>query len=134
MERIVLRTNHRRSVSSAILMIEKMIIETEALMRHPPQGALHQVVNDFESKAEYEETLTIIGEIKHHISFLQDKYQLQVESSGLRWFVNVRKTKIWEILGNIRSGKLKRFGVFPAEHSTEFDNDMDKLKELSERL
>jgi hypothetical protein len=65
---------------------------------------------------------------------LKEKYQLTPDTTRLRWFIEVRKTKIWEILGNIRSGKMKRYGAFPAEYIADFDKDMGELKALTEKL
>jgi hypothetical protein len=87
-----------------------------------------------ETKGEFDQTIKLIGEIKVYVSILKEKYQLTPDTTRLRWFIEVRKTKIWEILGNIRSGKMKRYGAFPAEYVSEFDQDMKKLQALTEKL
>ena len=134
MEHIPLSENHRRSVSASIVLIEKLILEIESLLIHPAIGTMYNVINDMETRAECDETIQLISEIKAYVSFLQNKYQLKPDNTGLKWFIEVRKTKIWEILGNIRSGKMKRSGIFPVEYAEEFDSDMEKLKDLTERL
>ena len=134
MEHIPLSENHRRSVSAAILMIEKMILEIETLLVHPAIGSMYNVIEDIETKGEFDQSIKLIEEIKAYVSILKEKYQLTPDTTRLRWFIEVRKTKIWEILGNIRSGKMKRYGAFPAEYVSEFDQDMRKLQALTERL
>jgi len=134
MEHIPLSENHRRSISAAILMIEKLILEIETLLVHPAIGSMYNVVEDIDSREESGETIRQLGEIKAFISLLKEKYQLTPDTTRLRWFIEVRKTKIWEILGNIRSGKMKRYGAFPAEYVSEFDQDMKKLQTLTEKL
>jgi len=134
MEHIPLSENHRRSISAAILMIEKLILEIETLLVHPAIGSMYNVIEDIETKGEYDQTIKLIEDIKAYVSILKEKYQLTPDTTRLRWFIEVRKTKIWEILGNIRSGKMKRYGAFPAEYVSEFDQDMRKLQTLTERL
>ena len=134
MEHIPLSENHRRSISAAILMIEKLILEIETLLVHPAIGSMYNVIEDIETKGEFDQTIKLIGDIKTYVSILKEKYQLTPDTTRLRWFIEVRKTKIWEILGNIRSGKMKRYGAFPAEYVSEFDQDMRKLQALTERL
>jgi len=134
MEHIPLSENHRRSISAAILMIEKLILEIETLLVHPAIGSMYNVIEDIETKGEFDQTIKLIEDIKAYVSILKEKYQLTPDTTRLRWFIEVRKTKIWEILGNIRSGKMKRYGAFPAEYIAEFDQDMRKLQALTERL
>jgi len=134
MEHIPLSENHRRSISAAILMIEKLILEIETLLVHPAIGSMYNVIEDIETKGEFDQSIKLIEEIKAYVSILKEKYQLTPDTTRLRWFIEVRKTKIWEILGNIRSGKMKRYGAFPAEYIAEFDQDMRKLQALTERL
>jgi len=134
MEHIPLSENHRRSISAAILMIEKLILEIETLLVHPAIGSMYNVIEDIETKGEFDQSIKLIEEIKAYVSILKEKYQLTPDTTRLRWFIEVRKTKIWEILGNIRSGKMKRYGAFPAEYVSEFDQDMRKLQALTERL
>lgn len=134
MEHIPLSENHRRSISASILMIEKLILEIETVLVHPSVGVLYNAMKDIETRAEYDETVLLVGEIKEFVSLLKEKYQLTPDITRLRWFIEVRKTKIWEILGNIRSGKMKRYGTFPAEYVAEFDKDMGKLQALTEKL
>jgi hypothetical protein len=134
MEHIPLSENHRRSISASILMIEKLILEIETVLVHPAVGVLYNVMEDIETRGEYDETIKLVGEIKAYVSLLKEKYQLTPDITRLRWFIEVRKTKIWEILGNIRSGKMKRYGTFPAEYVAEFDKDMGKLQAMTEKL
>jgi hypothetical protein len=43
-------------------------------------------------------------------------------------------TKIWEILTDTLSRKIKGYGTFPKKYSEEYDADINKLIEITNRI
>lgn len=78
--------------------------------------------------------LQIIDEIKSTIVFLYSKYSLSTEKLAVTWMIQINKTKIWEVLSDTTSKRLKNYGGFPEEEAPEFDSDMAKLRNLVEKL
>ncbi len=69
-------------------------------------------------------------EIKSYIAFLATKYHLQPTKLTLSQVVQSQKTKMWGILCETQSTKLKNRGEFPVEIQTKFDRDIEILASL----
>lgn len=131
MERINLSDNHRRSVSSSIYIIEKLIIELERELVHSGDPVMSKLIID-KAEPEIQHYISVINKIKSYIHYLLNKYDLQLSSANvaLTWHINVLKSRMWEILCDTTSKGLKGYGVFPKEYAKEFDDDIDKLQKL----
>lgn len=133
MEKIKLGTNHKRSVSSSIRLIEKMVWEIEREINAKDEKIL-TVINRKISEAEVQYFQTLLGKIKTYIQYLADKYDLQVSELYLERLINSKKSSMWVILSDTASNKLRGYGEFPKEFSMEFDKDIERLKELISRI
>ncbi len=133
MEKIPLSANHKRSVTSSLYIIENLVDEIENKLIHSQEKSLTEITmnNKSENIRHY---LIVIRKIKSDISFLKDKYNLQPYRFTFSQIINSRKSKIWEVLCDTKSDKLKRGGDFPQKYAQEFDSDMDKLLELTESI
>ena len=133
MHKIVLSENHRRSVSSSIHIIEKMLIEIERAIAHPDNGFLSKTINDMQDMDMTHFTSAVAG-IKSEIKHISEKYNLRTEEIKLSRIINSRKAKMWETVTDTTSRKLKGYKEFPKETAVEFDNDISRLKALIDSL
>ena len=133
MEQIDLSANHRRSVSASIYIVEKLINEIESNILNTGTSVMSIMDKDIPDQ-KVKSILAAIPEIKKHIAHLQKKYRLTNESYSQHSFIQSRKTKIWVVLSDTISRKLKGYGIFPQEYASEFDQDIETLQSLIDRL
>jgi len=58
----------------------------------------------------------------------------QMLSHSLHRTINAKKTKIWEVLSDSKSRKMKGFGVFPTGIAKEYDRDIDELMAIASNI
>jgi hypothetical protein len=133
MQKVVLSENHRRSVSSSMHIIEKMVIEIEKTIANPDSGVLSRTINDMPD-IDLEHYKSAISKIKSEIIHIAEKYNLRTEEIKMSRLVASRKAKMWETVTDTSSRKLKGYKEFPKELAAEFDADISKLKELIDIL
>jgi hypothetical protein len=133
MDMNVFSDSHRRTVSAALKVVERLILEIESGLTSPEQGTMFVLVNDVDEQSK-KHSLQIIDEIKSYIIFLYSKYSLSTEKLAVNWMIQINKTKIWEVLCDTTSKRLKNYGGFAEEEAPEFDSYMAKLRNLVEKL
>ena len=79
---------------------------------------------------ELESVQKVIGKGKELISQLVEKYKIHPEIVHTRRFLNSRKAKMWEVLADSHTKKLKGYGTFPEKYREEFDRDIAELDRL----
>ena len=89
---------------------------------------------DVNEPTDLQHYIEIFREIKIQIRYLSDKYELRSTHFNLSQVINSKKAKMWEVLCDSKSMKLKGFGQFPPEYVLEFDSDIEKLLKLTERI
>lgn len=133
MEKINLKPNHRRSVSTSIRMVENMVDEIEQQVFRPGQLMLTHIENH-EAEIDKEHLTAVISEIRRYIGYLFKKYDLKTSELQLDRIVNSAKSSMWTILCDTTSQHLRGYGEFPQEHANEFDQDIDQLQGLIQKL
>ena len=133
MEKINLSPNHRRSFTSSLMVVERNLIEIENILKHPVNGLLSEMTVDI-SKLRQEECLQNITDARRVIGQLFTKYGLYKHTTLISRFIDSRKSGIWEILCDTSSKRLKGYGEFPPENITEFDEDINVLQKLIEKI
>ena len=133
MEKIGLSDNHKRAIFSAMFLIEKLTIELENELLHYHQKIM-STITDLDETVDLQHYATIIEEIKTKVRYMADKYNLKPTSYDLGQIINSRKSKMWEILCDTKSSKLKSRGEFPPEYALEFDADIENLLKLTELI
>ena len=131
--KIKLNENHRRSLSSALAMSEKMLTEIEESLKSLKNTCCFKIENDVDPE-KIQHNLSIIKEAREQICKLAAKYSTDRQKQSLSRLINAKKTKIWEILCDTKSKKQKGFGEFPKELVKEFDEDIDKLLEITNKI
>jgi hypothetical protein len=79
------------------------------------------------------QNLEVIEAERNQICKLADKYGTEISYQSLQRLVDVKKTKVWEILCDSKA-KLKGFGDFPQKLVKEYDNDIDELMALADEI
>jgi len=133
MDKIVLSENHRRSISSSMMIIERMMMDIERALLNPPDGVMSKTVNDIPD-LNANHYVSDLNEMKIQISNLAYKYNLKSEEVRLSRMINSRKAKMWETIKDTSSRKLKGYGKFPIEFAEEFDKDIKNILKLIENL
>lgn len=133
MNKIVLSENHRRSISSSVLIIEKMMTDIEKAIFYPSDGVISRTINDIHD-LNPEHFASVIKNFKMEIDSLVKKYNLRTEEVKLSRIINSRKAKMWETVTDTFSKKLKGYKEFPKEIAAEFDADLTKLQKIIDSL
>jgi hypothetical protein len=133
MERINLSDNHRRSLSSAIYLVEKITVEIENELCNPIDLVMTKIASD-KTDAELERIQTVLVEIKAYIEYMAIKYNLKSKNLDLNNVLRAQKSKMWEILCDSTSKGLRGYGKFPDEFAAEFDKDIDDLQDLIKKI
>jgi Rad3-related DNA helicase len=133
MENIQLQPNHKRSFSSSIFLLEKLVEEVREVMTSDRQLLMQEVETDLNEKKR-KLTLQAVDEIEEDIARLAGKYQLTKQVMVESHFLNSRKSKAWEILNDSLSKRMNGFGEFPAEMAAGFDADIEHLLKLVNKL
>jgi len=132
-KKIHLSENHTRTLSSSLIVVEKSLSELEdMLLKHSNTccNILHIDVDD----RTIDNNISAIQVAKSYICELSEKYGTSKENLSLQRVINAKRTKIWEILTDTLSRKIKGYGTFPKKYSEEYDADINKLIEITNRI
>lgn len=133
MENIQLPSNHKRSLSSSIFLVEKLVDEIETLLS-TDKNLVNQTIKRDISEDKRSSVLKSIQEVKKEIKRLSERYDLKKQVVTESHFLDSRKTKVWEILHNSSASRMNGFGTFPEEYKESYDADIEYLLELVSRL
>jgi len=122
--------NHRRSLTSALVVIEQMLVEVREMMINPVLRCCFEVKADLDVII-IDRNLRTIEDALKQICFIKQKYGIEKISQSMTRSINAKKAKIWEVLCDSKSRKLKGFGSLPSFIAREFDNDIDKLMSIT---
>lgn len=128
-----LSENHTRSLSSSLIVVEKSLLELEDMLLKQNDSCCNVLVKDIDEEL-IASNLSAIQEAKNYICELAEKYGTSNDKSSLQRVINAKRAKIWEILTDTLSGKIKGYGTFPKKYAEEFDNDITKLIEITNRI
>jgi hypothetical protein len=132
-KKINLSGNHTRSLSSSLTIVEKSLLELEAMLIKQNNSCCNVLIKDVEDKT-IETNISAIQEAKNYICELAEKYSTSRENSSLQRVINAKKAKIWEILTDTLSRQMKGYGTFPKKYAEEYDSDINKLIEITKRI
>lgn len=132
-DKILLNENHRRSLTSTLMIVEQLLVDLEDLMLRPYKTCCFEISNDVENDA-LNQNLKVIEEARKQICLLKEKYNTGVTVQSLQRIIDAKKTKIWETLHNSKSRRMKGFGEFPQKMVKEYDNDIDELMAIADKI
>ena len=130
---IILTDNHKRSLSSTLIVVEQMLVDIKDLMTDSSQTCCYELNKDVNNSI-IEQNLKITEEALAQICLLKEKYNTDKTVQSLQRIIDAKKTKIWETLHNSKSKRMKGFGEFPQKAVKEYDNDIDKLMAITEKI
>ena len=132
-DKIILTENHKRSLSSTLLVVENLLIDLKEVMSNANQTCCYDLKRDVDN-SRIEMNLQIIEEALAYICSLKEKYSTDKSVQSLQRIIDAKKTKIWETLHNSKSRRMKGFGEFPQKFVHEYDNDIDDLMKITDQI
>lgn len=131
--KIHLSENHTRSLSSSLIVIEKSLIELEDMMEKKDSSCCNKLVKDIPDEI-IARNISVIREAREFICELAEKYGTSKEELSLQRVINAKRSSMWEILSDTLSRKAKGYGAFPKKYSEEYDADINKLIEITDKI
>ena len=131
--KIHLSENHTRSLSSSLIVIEKSLLELEDMLLKKSNSCCNVLINDIDDEI-IATNISAIQEAKRYICELAEKYGTSKENLRLQRAINAKRAKIWEILTDTLSRKIKCYGTFPKKYSEEYDMDINNLIEITNKI
>jgi len=131
--KIYLSENHTRSLSSSLTIVEKSLMELEDMLIKQSNSCCNVLMKDVDDKT-IETNISVIQEARSFICELAEKYGTSKDKSSLQRVINAKRAKIWEILSETLSRNMRGYGTFPKKHAEEFDTDITKLIEITNRI
>lgn len=132
-KQIKLSENHTRSLSSSLIVVERSLLELEEMLLKQTKSCCNELIRDIDDET-IQSDLAAIQEAKGFICELAGKYCTSKETLSLQRVINAKRRRIWEILTDTLSGKSKGYGIFPKKYSGEYDSDIHKLIEITNRI
>lgn len=132
-DRIILTTNHKRSLSSTLFVVERLLVDIRELMGDLKETCCYELENDIDNET-IENNQQVLKEALSLICSLKEKYNTDKTVQSLQRIVDAKKTKIWETLHNSKSRRMKGFGEFPQKLIKEYDEDLDHLISITEKI
>ena len=132
-KKIQLSENHTRSLSSSLIVVEKSLLELEDMLIKQSNSCCNLLMKDIDDET-VKADISVIQKAKKCICELADKYGTSKENLSLQRVINAKRTKIWEILTDTLSRKIKGYGTFPKKYAEEYDADIKKLIEITDRI
>ena len=133
MKNINLSSNHNRSVSSSVYLIEQLADEIATILNNNDDGIIKTVRKDT-AVDEKKNIMIVLGKIRTSLKKMTEKYSLAKHEIVQSQYISARKVKMWEVLNDTTSKRLKGFGDFPEEYAGEFDQDIRNLITLVEKI
>jgi hypothetical protein len=125
--------NHKRALSSSLYLVEKLLIEMEEVISYQNNACCSEINMDIDNIAIYA-NLSAIIEVKKSICFLVEKYKTTKKTQRLQRIIDAKRTKVWEILNDTFSNKLKGYDSFPQKYANEYDTDISKLIGITNKI
>ncbi len=132
-ETVRLDENHKRSLSSTLIVVEQLLIDIKNFMLNPNPMCCTEFRKDINGPV-IDHNQKVIEEALEEICFLREKYNTEKEEKSLQRIVDTKKTKIWETLHNSKSVRIKGFGEFPQKMVRIYDKDIDELMAITEKI
>ena len=132
-DNIKLNDNHRRSLSSTLMVVEQLLVDLMDLMVNSNQTCCYELKKDIDNSTIVHNQI-VIREALSIICLLKEKYNTNKAVQSLQRIVDAKKTKIWETLNNSKSRRMKGFGEFPQKLIKEYDTDIDQLMAVAEKI
>jgi len=125
--------SYRNALSSQLAVIEELLNEIESVLKEEENFLFLKI----ERKIKKEDRKKInerIKELKKIISVMKRKFNLKEDVLTDIAVISSRTSKIWEILCDMKTEKMKRYGKIPDGLSDVLDPLIDRMIKLTERI
>lgn len=129
----LLGENHRRSLTSALTIVEQLLNELEGTLASRLSSCCVELVDDI-TEEEKNHNREVIKEARRQIWILAGKYRTNRRKQSIRRIIDAKKTRIWEVLIDTRAKRQKSYGAFPKELVAEYDGDIDGLLKITDKI
>ena len=132
-KKITLNENHLRSLTSTLTVVEKYLADMQLSARGAHNGCCYEILNDVDNEAMSNNDM-LIKEAREQICDLCEKYGVNKKTRSLQRIIDTLQTKIWEILQDSKSRRIKSFGTFSKDLAKEYDDDINKLMAIISKI
>ncbi len=132
-EKVPLNETHRRSLTSSLMIAEGLLIEIRDLLGKEYNTCCLEIKNDIDSTL-VPLNIQIVDEALELICKLTRKYSTGKSVLHKQRVVEAKKTRIWEVLCEAKSRKMKGFGEFPKKLTKDYDEDINELMKIIESI
>jgi len=125
--------SYRNALSSQLAVIEELLNEIESVLKDKENFLFLKI----ERKIKKEDRKKInerIKELKKIIAVMKRKFNLKEDVLTDIAVISSRTSKIWEILCDMKTEKMKRYGKIPDGLSDVLDPLIDRMIKLTERI
>jgi len=129
----LLGENHRRSLTSALTIVEQLLNEIEGTLAGRLSSCCVELVDDI-TEEEKSHNREVIIEARRQICILAEKYRTNRRKQSIRRIIDAKKTRIWEVLIDTRAKRQKSYGAFPNELVAEYDGDINGLLKITDKI
>lgn len=132
-EKFPLNEPHKRSIASSLGYVEELLSEIESYLYNKKDGVFFKITNNLDSL----QCEKIKSRIKYMLAEIEKvKKELQLEKKEIisSTVISSRCVGIWEILHDLESKKLKRYGSVEKEFAEYFDAIIKKLLNYNEEI
>ena len=134
MEEIKLSRAYKNGLSSSLSIVEELLIEIEDLLNCENKNAVFIKWRNSLNASQKEGIKKEIGEIREQIEDIKTKLLLPSEILNNSVLISSRCGKMWEILCDLETRKLKRYGEIPKNLSDFLDPKIRKVVNSIEKI
>jgi len=125
--------SYRNALSSQLAVIEELLNEIESVLKEEENFLFLKIERKIK-KEDRKEINKRIKELKKIISDIKRKFSLKEDLLTDIAIISSRTSKIWEILCDMKTEKMKRYGKTPDGLSDVLDPFIDRMIKLTERI
>jgi hypothetical protein len=126
--------NHQRVIIVGLYMLEKSLERIEEVLAADDGDRITYRVNDYLDDKVRSTVLQDIEKTRSIIRHLKDELNLQTQEESMARKVRSEASHLWEMLSDMRSGGLDRYGKTPKELADFWDPQLEELIEISLRI
>jgi hypothetical protein len=124
---VELSDNHRRSLSVTCRLVEKAIVEIEAILKGPPVPMLTSHMESTYSDTERRRLLAELQRLKEQNQAMFDGLVLDPETTTDRQIVEAKLNHLWVILEDSKPEHMKGYGTMPQDTAEVVSNHVALL-------
>ena len=135
MDKYTLSNSHKRTLSSSFSIVEELLEEIrEILENKKAKNLIFRRIKNALTLKKIDEVKNIINEMKKELEIIKSDLNLITEKFLSTSLISSRSAKMWEILCDLETRKLKKYGEVPSNLPEYLDPRIKKLIALAEKI